>query len=98
MPLAALAFALFALAGPVDHATAGVSSPLLSQHPSARFQLAIDDEAYGNRDDENEGAYSDDPDFNYGYEGDDDEDNSAHGPEDDDDGWDIDDTTRSERA
>jgi hypothetical protein len=100
MPLAALTFALFALAGPIDPAAAGISSatPLLAQQPSAQIQLAADDDAYGNQDDENEGTYSDDPDFNYGYEGDDDEDSSAHGPDDDDDGWDIDDTVRSERA
>lgn len=99
MPFAALALALFVLSGPFDPATAGPSAkPLFAMQPPASLLLASDDQAYGDRDDGDEGPYAEDPNFNYGYEGDDDEDNSAHAPGDDDDGWDVDDTVRSERA
>lgn len=99
MPFAALALALLVLSSPFEPATAGSSAKrALAAQPPASLLLAFDDEARGNRADEEDPPYAEDPNFNYGYEGDDDEDNSAHGPGDDDDGWDVDDSVRSERA
>jgi hypothetical protein len=96
MPFAALAFAFLVLSSPSAPAFAGEpSKQTLMPQTSGSLMLAFDDEAYGDRDDD-DSVSPNDRDDRYGD--DDDEDDSAHGPDDEDDGWDIDPYQRSERA
>jgi hypothetical protein len=95
MPFAALALALLVLSGPAAAHDAAKSSLLPATSQS--LMLAFDDEAYGNRNDDDEESVPP-ADRDYGYDNDDDGDDSAHGPADDDDGWDIDEYEHSERA
>jgi hypothetical protein len=91
MPLLALAAALLILSGSTD------LTPALAQ-PAGNLILAFDDEAYGDKDEDDTSTREpEDRGFNL-YDDDTDEDgDSAHGP-DDDDGWDIEEFERSERA
>lgn len=103
MPMPALVALLVMLSGVfASHAMAACASnagaPLASS--VAAVVLAHDDEAYGNRyDEDDENAAPEDRDFNYfGRDEEDDGGNSAHAPDDDEDGWDIDPLNRSEWA
>lgn len=102
MPMPALVALLVMFSGVfTSHAMAACSSnagvPLASS--VAAVVLALDDEAYSDRYDEDESAGPENRDFNYyGRDDEDDEGNSANAPDDDDDGWDIDPLNRSEWA
>ena len=101
MPMPALVALMVMLSGVfASHALAACTPDTGMPFTSsvAAVVLALDDEAYSNRyDDDNESAGPEDRDFNY-YRRDEDEGNSVQGPDDDDDGWDIDPLNRSEWA
>lgn len=98
MPYLVLAVALLVLSGPIDSGALATSSkPALTHAAAGELRLALDDEVYGDRDDDQ----TVDPDnygYGYGDDDDDDQDDSARNRDDDDDGWDIDEFERSERA
>jgi hypothetical protein len=103
MPMPALVALLVMLSGVfASHAMAACSSNAGTALASsvAGVVLALDDETYSDRyDQDDESAVPEDRDFNY-FERDEEDDggNSAHAPDDDDDGWDIDPLNRSEWA
>jgi hypothetical protein len=98
MPYLVLAVALLVLSGPIDSGSFAASSrPALAHAAHGELLLAFDDEAYGDRNDD-ESVDPDNYGSGYGDDEDDDQDDSARNHEDDDDGWDIDEYERSERA